>query len=298
MKHDIAEEKENKFTKRNKKLFPCAMPRSNGMIICKILAKGEVSMKFVTFNIRCDFGEDGINCFENRKQMILEKILNESPEILCFQEVVPPVAVWLKENLNDYYVIGFGRSATLEDEQLTIAYKKDRFNLIRMTTFWLSETPEIAGSRYEGQSECPRTCNEVIFDDLEEKRIFKVMNVHLDHIGVQAKIMGLNQLLDRQAEEKFMPDMPVIIAGDFNFQPESEEMERFKEHSAYKEFLNLTEGIGYTFHGFGEKGAEEEIDYIFVKGEVNVRSVVKWEDNADKIFLSDHYPVCAEFSFV
>ena len=31
-------------------------------------------MKFVTFNIRCDFGQDGANNFIYRRPLILEKI--------------------------------------------------------------------------------------------------------------------------------------------------------------------------------------------------------------------------------
>ena len=31
-------------------------------------------MKVVTFNIRCDYGQDGLNEFANRKELILRKI--------------------------------------------------------------------------------------------------------------------------------------------------------------------------------------------------------------------------------
>lgn len=97
-------------------------------------------MKFVTFNIRCDYSQDGDNNFCFRKALILEKIGRERPDIICFQEVLPHVAVWLKEELKEYYVIGCGRSETLENEQVTIAYRKDSINLIQMETYWLSET--------------------------------------------------------------------------------------------------------------------------------------------------------------
>ena len=58
--------------------------------------------------------------------------LREQPDVICFQEVLPHVAVWLKESLWDYYVIGCGRSAALEDEQMAVAYRKDRLNLIQI----------------------------------------------------------------------------------------------------------------------------------------------------------------------
>jgi len=65
-------------------------------------------MKLVTFNIRCDFGQDGENNFEYRKDLILKKIAQEKPDMICFQEVLPHIAKWLKENLTEYYVIGCG----------------------------------------------------------------------------------------------------------------------------------------------------------------------------------------------
>ena len=61
-------------------------------------------MKFVTFNIRCDFGQDGANNFIYRRPLILEKIRQEKPDIIGFQEVLPHVAAWLKENLTEYYI--------------------------------------------------------------------------------------------------------------------------------------------------------------------------------------------------
>ena len=89
-------------------------------------------LKFVTFNIRCDFGQDGENCFCYRKPLILNKLEKEKPDIICFQEVLPHVAEWLKEELKEYYVVGCGRSETLRDEQLAIAYRPERLNLISM----------------------------------------------------------------------------------------------------------------------------------------------------------------------
>ncbi len=54
--------------------------------------RGGTYMKIVTFNIRCDFGQDGGNNFCFRKPLILEKLRREAPDIICFQEVLPHVA--------------------------------------------------------------------------------------------------------------------------------------------------------------------------------------------------------------
>ena len=60
-------------------------------------------LKLVTFNIRCDYDQDGANSFRFRKPVILKKLAEEKPDVICFQEVLPHVAAWLKENLTGIY---------------------------------------------------------------------------------------------------------------------------------------------------------------------------------------------------
>lgn len=243
-------------------------------------------MKLVTYNIRCDYGEDGKNNFCYRKPLLLEKLHRESPDAVCFQEVRPHVAVWLKEVLDGYYVVGCGRSTTLEDEQMTIAYRKDRLNLISLETFWLSETPWTPGSRYPRQSVCPRTASEALFEDLDARRVFRLTNVHLDHEFPEARAQGLAQLLHRTWQ--LFPDAPEILVGDMNAEPDSPEMAALKTSG----YHNHTEGIGITYHGFGQAEDACSIDYILTKG-FHCQRVERWTDQQDGVYLSDHYPVCA-----
>ncbi len=248
-------------------------------------------MKIVTFNIRLDCGNDGIYNFCYRRDLILEKIRKEQPDIICFQEILPHVAVWLKENLRAYYVVGCGRDRELRDEQTAIAYRWDRLNLMRLEVYWLSETPMVPASRYPDQSICPRVCTEAVFEEMATGLVFRVANTHLDHEGPQARILGLRQIMTHLAEAEFFPQAPVILTGDMNAEPDSEEMAVMKEYPA---FSNATEGIGITYHGFHREETFCSIDYIFISGGLRCESVEKWTDERDGITLSDHYPVCAE----
>lgn len=245
-------------------------------------------MKIVSFNIRCDYGQDGDNNFCFRKPLILEKIRQEKADIICFQEVLPHVAAWLKEELREYYVIGCGRSETLEDEQMAVAYRRDSMNLIQMETYWLSETPYMPASRYPDQSDCPRVCTEAVFEESATKQVFRVINTHLDHEGPGARERGIRQIMDKLGQARLFAQAPVIIAGDMNAEPDSQEMAVFGEYP----FTNITEGIGITYHGYMRTEPPCCIDYIFTKG-FTCESVEKWEDEKEGVFLSDHYPVCA-----
>jgi endonuclease/exonuclease/phosphatase family metal-dependent hydrolase len=245
-------------------------------------------VKLVTFNIRCDCGEDGRNNFCFRKPLILEKLRREAPDAICFQEALPHVAAWLKEALPDYSVIGCGRSETLEDEQMAVAYRKDRLNLIAMETFWLSETPWAPGSRYPRQSICPRTGTEALFQDLASRQVFRLTNVHLDHEFPEARERALAQLLARAEDRRLFPRAPEVIAGDMNAEPQDPEMALLKTAP----YRLVTGGIGVTYHGFGQADRPCSIDYILTRG-FTCEGVEKWTDAEDGVYLSDHYPVCA-----
>lgn len=249
-------------------------------------------MKLATYNIRYDCGQDGINNFSCRKSFILETIAREKPDVIGFQEVLPHVALWLKENLKDYYVVGCPRETDLTGEQVCIAFRPDKFNLMKMDTFWLSPTPYVPGSRYPEQSICPRTCTEVVLQELSGGKIFRMLNTHLDHEGSLARVLGAKQILEAMDNAQFFPDAPIVLVGDMNAEPDSPEMELIASRME-----NLTKGIGITYHGF--TGPNQCcIDYIFVSGAISGSDVRKWTDSRDGVFLSDHFPVSAELTLL
>lgn len=250
-------------------------------------------MKLVTFNIRCDHGQDGINCFRFRKPGIVTAFAREQADVYCFQEVLPHVAAWLKEALPEYTVIGCGREKHLDGERVILAFRKDRFDLMKMDTFWLSPTPAVPGSRYPDQSSCPRTCTEAVLYDLAENLAIRVMNTHLDHVGVEAKRAGLAQILAHAEAADFFPGVPAVLAGDFNAEPGAPELEPIREKPAWRSAVPDT---WETFHGYGCT-RKSTIDYIFINGNIQCTAVGRWTDVENGVYLSDHYPVWAELNY-
>lgn len=261
--------------------------------MCRLLTarEGSRKVKIVTFNIRGDFGVDGANNFCCRKPLIQRKLRAEMPDIIGFQEVMPHVAAWLREILPEYCVVGCGRSQRLDGEQMTVAFRQDRYQLIEMRTFWLSPTPWTPGSRYAVQSHCPRTATELLLMEAATGRVFRVMNTHLDHEGAPARLLGLQQILTHLAESRLFPDAPVILMGDFNAAPDSEELQLLASHPDY---ANAAADVGVTFHAFGQAEAACCIDYIFLKGAAVCTAAETWTDQDGGVYLSDHYPVCAQ----
>ena len=248
-------------------------------------------MKVVSFNIRGDFKVDGANDFDFRKPLILDKIGREQPDIIGFQEVLPHVADWMRQAFDGYDVVGCGREKDLTGEQMTVAFRRDEFTLVEMRTFWLSPTPFVPGSRYAEQSGCPRTATELLLRQRATGRVLRVVNTHLDHEGTLARQLGLGQILLHLEQPQLFPEAPVILMGDFNAPPKSEEMQIMADYPAY---VNATEDMGMTFHDFMRQTDGVQIDYIFLRGFDKVLRRGKWTDEAAGVYLSDHYPVWVE----
>ncbi len=257
-------------------------------------------ISIVSFNLRCVYnGEiDGANSFIHRSGMILDKIAQEKPDVICFQECVDPHYEFLSKHLDGYTLVFNRRNSDYSGEGLAVALKKDRMELYGFDVFWLSETPRIAGSRFKIQSPCPRICQCITLRDGVSGKLFRVYNVHLDHVSDEARILGIHQILDYAYARQEENELPLFLLGDFNALPDSETV-RYCDNFEKLPICDLTRESGGTWHDFGRKftaqGDESmKIDYIYTdKGtaEKNHTSEL-WKDEFNGIYLSDHYPLC------
>lgn len=265
-------------------------------------------LKICTFNIRVDTPDDGINSFSAhggmsaapcRMPIVKETLKRELPDIIGFQEVRAHVRTWIEENFPEYCVIGCGREGDRDGESTPIAYRRDRFYLLASDTFWLSPTPYIPGSRFPtDQSGCPRTCCCAVLMDRGTKRVIRVYNTHLDHVGERAREQGMKVVLERMERDDAMyADMPCVLMGDFNATPDSP-------------FLQATEGFvcggapmtdvsaltGPTFHEYHPDDDSVKIDYIFTNADCDPTGTYLLTDEENGVYLSDHYPVICKIS--
>lgn len=247
-----------------------------------------MELKFVTFNIRGDFGVDGKNEFEYRKPLILEKILAQKPDVVGFQEVSDKQRTWLDSALEGYTVLGCGRGAHFDSESMSIAVRKQTMEVIALDTFWLSETPYKPGTRFAEQSENPRICTHMILLPRGSKKPLHLYNTHLDHISDKARLIGLSMVLQRIEQDGERRPYPIVLLGDFNAEPDSMEM---TEMERCPWLTDHTGAVPMTYHGFGLE-APQKIDYIFTSEEFTEPVCTVWDDVRDGVYLSDHYPLC------
>lgn len=256
-------------------------------------------MKIATINQRCVYKKDGNQSFIHRAVFLCDKIEQEAPDVIGFQEVTPDSIKVLQKLMPEYVFAGQFRTEKYDGEGLFTAVRKDTCDLLGFETIWLSPTPYVAGSRFENQSNCPRICVEAKVRHKISGKVFRLYNLHLDHISDEARILGMEAAF--KFVDSFNDGAPVVILGDFNAYPDSKTMAMC---NARADIRDVTSHIPATFHNFGKdinngNGVDKKIDYIYMTNELAdaVTKVEAWTDKSYDIWLSDHYPVCAELEF-
>lgn len=254
-------------------------------------------MKITTFNLRCVWDRDGVNAFVNRAGLILDKIAAAQPDVIGFQEGILQTIAFLERNLPDYVIVFNQRNADFGGEGLAFAIRKATTGLVGLDFFWLSETPDVPGSRFAEQSPCPRVAQCTICRRKSDGKLFRVYNAHLDHVSDSARILGIRCLMERVVADLAKHELPFFLLGDFNATPESETI-RFCNTYDLAPMVELTRDIGGTWHDFGRR-EPMKIDYIYADAKTAAlpHAAERWEECVGGVFLSDHYPVCATIDF-
>lgn len=255
-----------------------------------------VELNVMTFNIRYDNPEDSLNNWQYRKDVAANIVRMKNIDLLGTQEVLINQLNDLKERLSDYNAVGVGREDGKEaGEHSAIFYKKTRFTEVESGTFWLSETPEVPGSKgWDGA--CERVATWAILKEKTTNRKLLFMNTHLDHVGKEARQEGVTLLLNKAKERG--QGMPVIITGDFNAHSDSDVIAHVTASGEFRNSNTIAkEAIGEygTFHAFGRipEKRRSVIDYIFVTTPIEVAAYEILPDKLNDIYLSDHTPVTA-----
>ncbi|MDR0976465.1 MAG: endonuclease/exonuclease/phosphatase family protein, partial [Prevotellaceae bacterium] len=210
----------------------------------------------MTYNIRYDNPEDGQDNWQYRKDRAAKAVRFYDVDILGTQEVLHNQLVDLEQRLPGYGVIGVGREDGKEKgEYSALWYKKERFTLLDSGYFWLSETPEVAGSK-GWDAACERIATWAKLKDLQSDKTYFVLNTHLDHMGVVARRESVTLILNRV--QQLSDGLPVIVTGDFNATPQSDVIKHVTDPANP---LHLTDtraiapviyGPSWSFHDFGK----------------------------------------------
>ena len=261
------------------------------------------ALRVMSFNIRYDEPRDGVNAWPNRKIKVSDVIRFHKADLVGVQEALDHQLQDLEKLLLDFAWCGVGRGGDGGGEFSAILYRKSRFKLLETRTFWLSETPEKAGSK-GWDANLPRIVTWAKFQDKKTNRIFYHFNTHFDHQGAQARTESAKLLLAQIP--KIAADARFVVTGDFNAEKTTnvykiltgkENAGAFKLFDARYVSRKGHFGGNSTFNNFKELEPDRTIDYVFVGEKTKVLEHGVLSDRWDGLWASDHLPVLAEIVF-
>ena len=253
----------------------------------------------MTFNIRFNTVADSMNAWPYRKDKVASQILFHETHIIGIQEALHEQITDLQQRLPQFKYKGAGRDDGKEKgEYSAIFYDTTRLQALQSKTFWLSETPEVAGSK-SWDAAITRIVTWIKFRDKKTKKIFFAFNTHFDHIGKVARRESARILL--QKVEEISGGSPAVITGDFNATPDDEPIQVIMDRSNPLHLVDSKSvslkphyGPSGTFNAFKEKERDDQpIDYIFLKGNWKVLNHATISQTWQGRFASDHFSVLA-----
>ncbi|CAN5376456.1 endonuclease/exonuclease/phosphatase family protein [soil metagenome] len=256
------------------------------------------SLKVMTYNIRYDNVGDGMNQWSHRKEKVASLIRKNNPDLIGVQEALSGQLKDLLLLLPDYTAYGVGRDDGKEKgEYSAILVRHSRFGVLKDSTFWLSETPAIAGSK-GWDAQLPRVATWTKLYDRETKKDILYINTHFDHVGVKARTNSAILINTFLVDFYRANPMPLILSGDLNVQRDTEAFKILTE----PKFLfdsKPENNTDITCCGFEVANTKcVAIDYIMHSKEMKVTQYLVLHDSDGKYYPSDHLPVISEFEFV
>jgi len=305
-----------------------ALPETTRLPVPSLKDDLKDAFRTMTFNIRFDTEKDEQNRWCYRSHLVPATIRLHSAHIIGFQEALRTQIDDLERSLPEFGWVGVGRDDGKNGgEFCPIFWREDKFKCLDSGTFWLSETPSVAGSRGWG-ARCRRiaTWARLITQDLKVAKEVFVLNAHFDHESDQARLEScllvsrrIPQLIAESKKKipSSVSSIPVIVMGDFNALENSEtlqllrgEVKRPEEAQGERIIFGdarLTSNQKYneksgTFTNWSPPSQEQKecilIDHILYHGDIKpeLYGIIceLWQGKR----ASDHRPMVVDFRFV
>ncbi len=229
-----------------------------------------------SYNIRNDNQGDAKrgNGWVQRCPVICDMIEWNDVDVFGAQEVKRNQIDDMLRELEDYDYVGVGRDDGKDKGEFSpVFYKRDRFKLLDQGTFWISETPDKVGVK-GWDAALPRICSYARLQDKVTKRKFWFFNLHMDHVGVEARREGA-KLIARKITQ-MCGDEPAMVSGDFNVDQNNEAYKTIVSQGVLADSFEKAEkryNRTGTFNSFNPNlFTESRIDHIFVTKHVKVRN--------------------------
>ncbi len=168
----------------------------------------------MSFNLRYA-SDTPPNSWPERRPVTKELLRREAPHIIGTQEGLYRQLLDIQADLPRHYdSIGLGREGGSRGEAMQIFFDTRRLEPVEYDHYWLSDTPDVVGSKTWGGC-CPRMVTWIRFLDKRSGGEFYALNTHFEAFDAVAREKSAQLVLAKMAEQ-FDPALPVIATGDFN----------------------------------------------------------------------------------
>lgn len=237
-----------------------------------------------------------------RHPVMIGAIRAHDPDIIGFQEPQRVQRDALARDLPGYAAWGNlkGRAADGGQEGNPVFFREDRFRIDTGESgrFWLSDTPEVPGSK-TWDNKYVRICEMVRLIDKRTGDALYVYNSHWSFSRNAANLKGARLILDRIQRRSH--DDPVVLMGDFNAtrdDPSIEWISGGHPHVTLRDaftFMDPNPARAGTFHkAFDGVPSGKQIDYILIDpGRFEVIDATVVKDHREGLYPSDHFPLMA-----
>ena len=237
------------------------------ILLCGCQPDKKTTFTAASYNLRNANSADSLqgDGWGNRCPIIAGLVQFHEFDIFGTQEGLRHQLDSLKTSLPKYDYIGVGRNdGKKEGEHAAIFYRIDKFELFEHGDFWLSETPEKPSVGWDAV--LPRICTWGHFKYKETGFEFLFFNLHMDHIGKQARVESA--LLVQQKMKEIGENLPALLTGDFNVDQTHRSYLALTKSGILRdafEVADLRYAINGTFNGFdSDNYTESRIDHVFV----------------------------------
>lgn len=258
-------------------------------------------LRVMSFNIRFGTANDGENHWDKRKEFVVETVRAFHPDLLGTQETLGFQRDYLAEHLSGYEAIGVGRDYGDERGEMTaVLFRKERFEKLAVGHFWLSETPEVPGSK-SWDTSLTRMVTWLKLKDLKVTPPSEIyfFNTHFDHRGQLARQESARLIRKKIAE--LAGTTPTVVTGDFNAGEGSPPYQALFTEDGPVKLLDTfrlahpdrkpNEGTFSSFKSTEIQG--DRIDWIGVTTGWTVKSAEIDRTQREGRTPSDHFPVTA-----
>ncbi len=281
--------------------------------------------KIMSFNVQT---ENGTQVRPDIRMDMLRDLLDEyQPDSIGLQEVTTKWRDMMDTYAFNQSYASVGEARTPGGEANPIYYRTDKFELIDSGTFWLSDTPDVAGSQFE-ESLYVRICTWAHLRDRVTGKEYVHFNTHLDNLsGSEGRTLRKQQITVILKFLQRFGDIPMVLTGDLNQAAVNAEGTQYSVYKtlvginafkldddtkAYSPFSNarydasdnMPEGTSATMTKYYDEKdskynpAKEPIDYVLYTGAslTALSYKIRLYDRGG-VYLSDHLPVICEIKF-